>query len=60
MNRELIIRFVPGYGYLPIVREIDLVTGQIGAEIYRGDFRRSAVLAAYAGERYLKEAVKCA
>ena len=45
MTRELIIRHVPGYGYLPIVRDVDLETGR-QQEIYRGDFRKSANLAA--------------
>lgn len=60
MTRELIIRHVPGYGYLPIVRDVDLETGR-QQEIYRGDFRKSAILAAYAGERFMpqKEVSPC-
>ncbi len=53
MNRELIVRFVPGYGYLPIVREYSLASGRPGRELYRGEFKASAIAAAYSAERHM-------
>ena len=54
MIRELIIRHIPHYGFLPIVREFDTATGEVGAEIYRGEFKASVVLAAYAGQKHME------
>ncbi len=60
MNHELIIRHVPGYGWLPIVRDYDITTGQAGKEHYRGDFYRTVEKAVKAGRRHFWEAVACA
>ncbi len=56
---ELIIRQVPGYGFLPIVRDFDLTNGLVIDEFYRGDFYRTAKEAAEAGIRHLEEATQC-
>ncbi len=54
MIRELLIRHVPHYGFLPIVREFNTATGEVGQEIYRGEFKASVILAAYAAERHME------
>ena len=54
MIRELVIRHVPHYGFMPIVREFNTATGEIGQEIYRGEFKASVILAAYAAERHME------
>ncbi len=53
MSTELIVRFVPGRGYLPIVREYSLASGRPGRELYRGEFKASAIAAAYSAERHM-------
>lgn len=54
MTRELIIRAVPGHGFLPIVREYNLIDGKPGKEIYRGDFRATVLEATVAGQQFLE------
>jgi len=59
MIRELVIRHVPHYGFLPIVREFDTAIGEVGREIYRGEFKASVILAAYAAERHMEGGEPC-
>ena len=54
MSREQIVRFVPGYGYLPIVREFSLATGKPGRELYRGEFRATALEAAIVSQPFME------
>jgi hypothetical protein len=56
MSREMIVRFVPGYGYLPIVREFDPMAGTPGKELYRGEFRPTAIEAACVCQPFMEAA----
>ena len=53
MSRELVIRLVPGYGYLAIVREFNPVNGRSGREIYRGEFHPTVLEAATRAHPYM-------
>lgn len=46
---DLVARFVPGYGYLPIVTKNN-------KEVYRGEFQRSALEAIAVCEIYIEKA----
>lgn len=59
MNSELIIRHVPNYGFLPIVRDYGTASSRPGKEYYRGEFYRTVEDAVRAGIRHLEEAIKC-
>lgn len=48
---EMVIRAVPNYGFLPIVRAYNPETGETGKEYYRGEFHATSVKAAHFGNR---------
>lgn len=53
IHTEMLIRAVPNYGFLPIVRAYNPDTGEAGKEYYRGEFHQTPVKAAFFGYRHM-------